>query len=186
MAKFDTAFVKKVKDHDHDAFNEFYLQTVDMFFRYIQTNYFLSKEDTEDLVADFYMKRRDIVPKYNEEQSFMAYVWTVFKNLVKDHFKKSHEIPFSSMGISDDDEDFWDSIADTTDLERILEHDFAYDTILEAMKQLDDVSKDIVYWKFIEEKSHKEIEELLWLSPDNVRQKISRALKKLKLHLWIK
>jgi DNA-directed RNA polymerase specialized sigma subunit len=51
------------------------------------------------------------------------------------------------------------------------------------MKELDDWSKDIIYWKFIEEKSNEEIEILLWISNDNVRQKLSRAIKQLKSRL---
>ena len=60
---------------------------------------------------------------------------------------------------------------------------FELDKIQQAMKELDDWSKDIIYWKFIEEKSNEEIELLLWISNDNVRQKISRAIKQLKARL---
>jgi RNA polymerase sigma factor (sigma-70 family) len=48
------------------------------------------------------------------------------------------------------------------------------------MKELDDLSKDIVYRKFIEEKSYEEIWLLLDISQENIRQKISRAIKQLK------
>jgi RNA polymerase sigma factor (sigma-70 family) len=48
------------------------------------------------------------------------------------------------------------------------------------MKELDDGNKDIIYRKFIEEKSYEEISFLLWTSQDNVRQKLSRAIKRLK------
>jgi DNA-directed RNA polymerase specialized sigma subunit len=45
---------------------------------------------------------------------------------------------------------------------------------------LDDLSKDIIYLKFIEEKNNDEIEQILWLTQENIRQKISRAIKYLK------
>jgi DNA-directed RNA polymerase specialized sigma24 family protein len=48
------------------------------------------------------------------------------------------------------------------------------------MKSLDTLSKDILYFKFIEEKSHEEISWLTGIALDAVRQRVSRALKTLK------
>jgi RNA polymerase sigma factor (sigma-70 family) len=45
---------------------------------------------------------------------------------------------------------------------------------------LDELSKEIVFLRFIEDKSYTEIEEQLEISQDAIRQRISRALKKLK------
>jgi RNA polymerase sigma factor (sigma-70 family) len=98
---FDKEFIEQLVKQDQRAFNEFYLQTVDMFFRYLNSNFFLSKEDAEDIVSDFYVKRWNTVKKYNFKQSFSAFVWTVFKNLVKDSFKKQKDISFSSFDYED-------------------------------------------------------------------------------------
>jgi DNA-directed RNA polymerase specialized sigma24 family protein len=68
-----------------------------MFFRYINSNFFLSKEEAEDIISDFYLKRRDVGEKYDFKKSFSAFVWTVFKNLLKDNFKKHKDISFSSF-----------------------------------------------------------------------------------------
>lgn len=186
MKQFDKDFIHKLKHHDHDAFNEFYLQTVDMFFRYIQCNYFLSPQDSEDIIADFYVKRWEVIKTYDEEQSFMWYVRTVLKNMIKDHFKKMHDIPFTMLSWNDEEETFQDTLPDDIDLEKLLEQSFTVDTIMHAMKKLDDASKDILYRKFIEEKTYREMEDLLGLTPENVRQRLSRALKKLKSLLWSK
>lgn len=48
------------------------------------------------------------------------------------------------------------------------------------MKQLDIESRELIYLKFIEEKENMEIAEILQISNENVRQKLSRSLKKLK------
>lgn len=69
---------------------------------------------------------------------------------------------------------------DEADITAFLESDFKFDQIQNAMKELDDLSKDIVYRKFIEEKSYKEIGLLLDISHDNLRQRMSRAIKQLK------
>jgi RNA polymerase sigma factor (sigma-70 family) len=69
---------------------------------------------------------------------------------------------------------------DETDFTQVLEHDYKFEQIQKAMQELDNSSKDIIYWKYIEEKSNAEISSILSISEDNIRQKISRAIKHLK------
>ena len=61
-----------------------------------------------------------------------------------------------------------------------METDFQFKQIEDAMKQLDLESRELIYLKFIEEKDNMEIADILQISNDNVRQKLSRSLKKLK------
>lgn len=184
MRHFDQELIKKLKQQDHSAFNTFYLETVDMFSRYIEANYFINTQDAQDLIADFYVKFREWVKKYDENQSFSWYFRTVFKNLLKDHFKKNHDIPFTDLVVEDQDMTFEETLVDEEEvIGDLLQKDFELTKIQQAMKDLDDWSRDIIYWKFIEEKSNEEIEILLWISNDNVRQRISRAIKQLKARL---
>ena len=156
MMEFDKELIKKLKHQDHNAFNTFYLQTVDTFFRYINANYFLPKQDAEDIIADFYVKWWEAVKTYDEKLSFTAYYRTIFKNIIKDHFKKSIDLPFTMLQ-KDEDDDFSENLMDEEDLTIILENDYKFEQIQKAIKKLDDISKDIIYFKFIEEKSHEEI-----------------------------
>ncbi len=169
-----------MKAQDPNAFNEFYLQTVDTFFRYISANYFVSKEDAEDIISDFYVKFWEAVKNYNPELSFSWYFWTIFRNTLKDHFKKTTDIAFTSMKNSEDDEDFGDTLIDEFDISHFLDNDFSYARIKHAMKDLDDISKEIIYFKFVEEKSNEEIALVTGMSHDTIRQRVSRAIKALK------
>ena len=178
---FEKEFIEKLVKKDQNAFNEFYLKTIDVFSRYLNTNYFLDNTEIEDILADFYVKWRDVCDKYKFEQSFSAYVWTVFKNLLKDNFKKHKDIPFTSMSSgNDEDENFEDTLQDDIDIIDFLEEEFQFKQIEQAMQELDTDNRELIYLKFIESKDNNEISEILWLSIDNVRQKIFRALKKLK------
>ena len=181
IIKFDEAFLLLLTQQDTWAYNTFYLQTVDVFFRYLKSNFFLSQEDSEDIIADFYVKFWSAVTKYDINQSFSAYVWAIFKNTVKDFFKKHKDLPFSELDSTDEEtEKFEDTLIDETEFELFLQQDFELDQIKDAMKELDNLSREIVFLKFIEDKSYSEIEEQLLLSQDAIRQRISRALKKLK------
>lgn len=178
---FEKEFIEKLIKKDQNAFNEFYLKTIDLFSRYLNTNYFLDSNEIEDILADFYVKWRDVCDKYKFEQSFSAFVRTIFKNLLKDNFKKFKDIPFTNMSSwGDDDECFEDTLQDDLDIIDFLEEEFQFKQIEDAMQELDSDSRELIYLKFIESKDNSEISEILWLSVDNVRQKIFRALKKLK------
>jgi RNA polymerase sigma factor (sigma-70 family) len=71
-------------------------------------------------------------------------------------------------------------LVDEDEFSDFLQQDFELDQIKEAMEMLDEMSKEIVFLRFIEDKSYTEIEEQLEISQDAIRQRISRALKKLK------
>ena len=166
---FERTFLLLLIQQDAWAFNTFYLKTVDIFFRYLQSSYFLSQQDCEDIIADFYVKFRNAVAKYDINQPFSAYVWTIFKNTLKDAFKKNKDLPFSLLD-SDDEEDY----------EAVLQQDFELEQIQSAMQELDALSREILFLKYIEHKSNTEIEDTLMISQDLIRQRISRALKKLR------
>lgn len=181
LIEFETAFLLLLIQQDAGAFNTFYLKTVDIFFRYLKNNYFLEQEEVEDIIADFYVKIRNAISKYDIEQSFSAYTWTIFKNTVKDYFKKTKEIWFSDLDTPNPEADsFEDSLVDESDFSDFLEQDFELDLIKKAMQELDATSREILFLKYIEDKSNAEIEDILQISQDLIRQRISRALKKLR------
>lgn len=181
VIKFEQAFLLLLIQQDAGAYNTFYLQTVDIFFRYLQSNFFLSHEDAEDIIADFYVKFRNAVTKYDINQSFSAYVRTIFKNTMKDAFKKNKELPFSLLDSDDAENDkFEDTLVDDTIIDELLEQDFELEQIKKAMQELDTLSREIIFLKYIENKSNTEIEEQLLISQEVIRQRISRAFKKLR------
>ncbi len=183
MFKFEDEFVNKIISRDRNAFDEFYNQTVDIFFRYLKSNYFISDHDCHDLISSFYFKLWNNIDSYKNMNNFNWWIWTVFKNLVKDFFKKSKEIHFADLN-TNDEQKFEDTLLSDQDVDEILNSNFKYEEIKKAIGKLDEASKEIVFLKFVEEKTNEEISATLNISQDNVRQRISRALKKLKKILW--
>lgn len=182
MFGFDDKFIKKLIQKDKNSFNEFYLKTVDIFFRYIKSNYFFKDADAQDLISSFYFKLWNVLELYNDWTNFSSRVWTIFRNMLKDYFKKSRDIPFSDMW--EENNDFGEWLESDKDIREFLEIDFEFNQIKSAMKKLDEVSSEIIFLKFIEERKNDEICKMLWISQDNVRQRLSRAIKKLKKLLW--
>ena len=181
VIKFEQAFLLLLIQQDARAYNTFYLQTVDVFFRYLQSNFFLSPEDSEDIIADFYVKFRNAVTKYDINQSFSAYVRTIFRNTLKDYFKKHKELSFSQLdGDDEEGERFEDTLIEESEVAELLQQDFELEQIKAAMQELDALSREIIFLKYIEHKSNTEIEEQLLISQEVIRQRISRAFKKLR------
>ncbi len=181
VIKFEQAFLLLLIQQDAGAYNTFYLQTVDVFFRYLQSNFFLSPEDSEDIIADFYVKFRNAVTKYDINQSFSAYVRTIFRNMLKDYFKKHKELSFSQLdGDDEEGERFEDTLIEESEVAELLQQDFELEQIKAAMQELDALSREIIFLKYIEHKSNTEIEEQLLISQEVIRQRISRAFKKLR------
>lgn len=177
---FEDAFLRLLNKQDEHSFNTLYLQTVDIFFRYLKSNFFIDDEDCKDIISDFYVKLWNALPKYNPEQNISGYMRTIFKNTVKDFFKKNKELPFTALASDEENYSFEENLMDESDIRDFLEQDFLLEHIQEAMKKLDPLSKEILTFKYIEGKSNKEIESVLDISQEAIRQRISRAFKSLK------
>ncbi len=183
---FELDFKKELINQEETAFWEFYSQTVDVFYRYLKVNYNFSESDEDDVIEDFYIKCWNAFPSLDLEQSFSGFVWMIFKNVIVDFLKKRVDLNFSDLTVStteDDNRDFEENIEDPTQYTEILNIEFENEKILNAMKELDDKSQEIVYLKFVNEKTYQEIAEMLNISIDTVRQRCSRALKILKTNL---
>ena len=180
---FILAFKELLVQQDEEAFNKFYLETVDIFFRYLKSNYFIDDDDMQDIIADFYIKCRNWFPSFDINQNFSGWVRSIFKNTLKDFWKKKWETAFSEID-PENDISFEDSLEDEEDFTEILDNEYTLEQIRSAILELDEMSKEVISLKFVEEKSYSEISNILWISQDLVRQRCSRAIKALKIKLW--
>ena len=56
---------------------------------------------------------------------------------------------------------FEDSLEDEEDFTQILDNEYTYENIQQAMYELDEISKEIISLKYIEDKSYGEISKIL-------------------------
>lgn len=181
MLKFSDDFVKKLLQKDKDCFNKFYLDTVDIFFRYLKWNYYISDEDAQDILSWFYLKIWNWIWLYKSNTNFWAWVWTVFKNYIIDFFKKEKIVSFSQLSKWESEDWFEDGLKSLDkDILELMDTQFSYDKIITAIEKLEDKYKEVIYMKFVEEKSYDEISDILSTSNDNIRKRLSRAIKMLK------
>ncbi|USN54267.1 MAG: sigma-70 family RNA polymerase sigma factor [Candidatus Peribacteria bacterium] len=91
MFKFDKKTIRRIQRQDSEAYHLFYEGTVHVFYRYLSAHYFLTRPEMDDLLSEFYLKFWQVAAKYDDHFKFESFVRTVFKNLVKDYFKKAKE-----------------------------------------------------------------------------------------------
>ena len=65
-------------------------------------------------------------------------------------------------------------------MKELLEADFAYEQIVQAMQSLNENEKEVIFLKFIEEKNTTEIAEIAWVPEATIRKRLSRAMQNLK------
>ncbi len=180
---FDIDFINRLINKDKKTHTSFYLKTVDIFFRYLNSVYVLTNSECEDIISSFYIRFWSSVSNYDKEYSFESFVWLLFRNITKDYFKKHKERYFTEF-----DNDCWtfdENLENEEDLslKDFLNQDFQQEFIQKAIEELDQESKMIVYWKFIEDKTYSEIADLLQITVVYLRKKLSRILKKLRQRL---
>lgn len=191
MLEFEKKFIEKLTQQDKTVFSKFYLDTVDYFFRYLIGNYpTLPRSDIDDILAGFYLKIWKNAGKYKEQENFKAYIWTVLKNHLKDYFKKKKDLSFSQMDWlsnnftdSDTKASIEDSLASQEDITELMESNFKKEKIQEAINRLPESEKEVFFLKFVEQKKYQEIAEMLEIQESAVRQRLSRAVKKLQRKL---
>ena len=56
MFGFDKQFLYKLIEKNEETFEEFYNTSIDIFFRYIKSNYRFQDSQVHDILSEFYVK----------------------------------------------------------------------------------------------------------------------------------
>lgn len=170
--EFSKEFVGRLLRRDEHAFSTLYQQMVDRLYRFLVGRYRIDRQTAYDVIADFFVKLRQRLDRIDVEQSLESWIWTMFRNFVIDYFK-TQKMPVRL-----------DDTLETEDTD--IEHPAQYTEKNHQLKQiymvlghLDDVSKEIVLLRYVEQLSFEEIATITNMQEDAIRQRASRAVKKL-------
>lgn len=188
MKEYSKQFLTTLQKQDAASFWEIYDTYVDIFYRYIKAHYKLEENDIQDILSDIFVKIRQALPRIEINGSLSWFLRTIAKNHIIDHLKRHKEISFwtlSSIYIDSEKSERWeDAIQDPIDILESCNISFTHEKIQLALEKLDEKYWDPIILKFIEELSYEEISQMLGISQDAVRQRISRWLKKVIDEIW--
>ncbi len=173
----DFDLIEKLQKGDMEAFDQIFNKYGDRLFGFA-FNYLKSKEETEGLVQDVFMKIWENRTKLKKEASLKSYIFTIAYHKMCKLFRKKHI-----------HERFLDEKAFALDATDSLEEQLVYKATLEQVdrliEKLPEKQKVIFVKSRKEGKSSREIAEEMNLAPGTVDNNISEALKFLRKHISI-
>ncbi|PIR03266.1 MAG: hypothetical protein COV60_01180 [Candidatus Magasanikbacteria bacterium CG11_big_fil_rev_8_21_14_0_20_43_7] len=167
---------KRAIQGDVDAFGMIYETHVTEIFRFIYYRV-KQRELAEDLTQTVFVKIFARIDRIDTTYP-KAYMFTVAKNILTDHWRKKKDEVFDSgdehhINRFSHDADIEKKLSDTQDVERILS----------LLDTLPEEQQDAIRLKFIHDLETDEIAHALQTTPANVRQLQCRGLKTLRVQL---
>ena len=135
----------------------------------------------EDLTSDTFLKVFDKFDSYNEKYALSTWVYTIAKNTLTDFFRKNK----ADVSLEDYEEIHGESEDERLeDIEKKLNTALTTEKVLEVLEELPPFHKECIVLRYLEEMEMEEIAEITGKSEANVRQALSRGMKKLKSYEW--
>jgi RNA polymerase sigma-70 factor (ECF subfamily) len=171
----DFELVEKLQNGDLEAFDDIFKKYGDRLFGFA-LSYLKSKEETEGLVQDVFLKIWENRKSLKKESSLKSYLFTIaYHNLCKVFRKKQiHEKYLAERGFAE--------IA-TINLEEQLEYKATLEQVERLINKLPEKQRVIFNKSRQEGKSTREIAEEMKLAPGTIDNNISAAIKFLRKHI---
>lgn len=165
----DFELVEKLQSGDLDAFDQIFKRFGDKLFGFA-LKYLKSKEETEELVQDVFLKIWENRKNLKKESSLKSYLFTIaYHNICRVFKKKQIYLKFLEEN---------KSIANSTfNLEDQIEYKGVLEQIDLLIERLPEKQRAIFIKSYREGKSTKEIAKEINLAPGTVDNHISAALK---------
>jgi len=165
----DTEIVSRAQKGDFKAFEELvelYQKRVFSFAIYHVKN----KADAEDVSQEVFWRIFNYIKKYDSSRKFFSWVYAIELNVIKSFFrkKKKHFLVLN--------EDILNLIVFHDD--GLLSSDDKI-TLFKALDKIDIEERNILFYKYIDDLSIKEIAEIYRISEENVKVRIFRAKEKI-------
>lgn len=138
-----------------------------------------NREKALDLSQETFMKTWIHISNNEEIQNIRAFLYKVASNLVIDEYRKRDKKEYMTNSLEDMSEDGFDPSSDTDEFESIVSK-LDGEKIFNLIKELPQMYSNIIFLKYNEELSIKEISENLDVSQNVVSVRLNRAIKKLK------
>lgn len=171
----DYELVEKLQKGDLEAFDQIFKRYGDRLFGFA-LKYLKSKEETEELVQDVFLKIWENRKNIKKENSLKSYLFTIAYHNMCRIFRKKH-IFLNYI------EEAGAIKNDTFNQEEQIEYKSAMDSVNQLIEKLPKKQRQIFIKSRQEGKSTKEIAKEMNLAPGTVDNHISAALKFLRKHI---
>ena len=133
-----------------------------------------NENDAEDLCLQAFSKAFDKIETFNNEFTFSTWLTSIAKNLHVDMIRKEKTRLHQSTDVAEVGRDVIDETLGPED--QLIRSQNLY-KLLQQVKSLKPIYRDVIQLRFFQELSHKEIAIQLGLSLSNVKVRLLRAKK---------
>jgi RNA polymerase sigma-70 factor (ECF subfamily) len=152
------------------------------FTQYIRRRTIASKEDTEDLLQDIFIKIYLNLNGFDTSLKFSSWAYRIAHNEIISWYRKKKVRP--QINFEDyEEENLINYFKEDTDIEKEFDRKIIKEHIREAIEKLDDKYKEIIVLRFLEEKEYEEISDILQIPIGTVSTLIYRGKKELQRFL---
>lgn len=147
-------------------------QVINSYYKDIYTFCYYRLNDknlAQDLTQDVFLKFLQNIDSYCHQDKIKNYLYVIARNTIKDYFRKKKDLSLKNSELSpgvDKIEELHERIA-----------------IQMALKQLTDVQRDIIIFRYYQNLKFSEIANILSMAQSTVRYQLKQAEKTLKLEL---
>lgn len=170
-ARDDGALILALKGGESAAFGELYDRYVGKIYRFVYYKTFV-KETAEDITSDVFHKAFERIASFNPEKgNFSQWIYRIARNAVIDHYRTQKK----NVPIED--------VFDIGENDRTIEEHDVLLTMTHVRTYLEKLSpkqREIITLRIWEEKSYREIAEIVEGTEDSVKMAFSRAMKDLR------
>lgn len=138
----------------------------------VVNSYCRSSEDRKDLIQEIILQLWKSFDNYNEEYKYSTWIYRISLNVAISFFRKEKSRKQISNSLTTD-------IFDFTDIEVYDENETDLGLLNQLILELNDLDKALMLL-YLEEKSYKEISEIIGITESNVSTKVGRIKSKLK------
>lgn len=176
----DEELIFRFQRDDYTAFkelvNRYKDKLVNFLFRYTG-----DRDDAEDYAQDTFLKLYKSKHLYREIAKFSTWFYTIALNTVKTNIKKKGK--YQTLSISDydpeNDKDF-DLPDESYNPDDIVNTNIEMEVIQEAINSLNEIFKEVIILRDIEDLEYDEIAKITGLPLGTVKSRINRGREKLK------
>ncbi len=152
--------------------------------RYVLRIYSLCKESVEDVLQEVFIKLYQNLNDFDDQYSFSSWIYRITHNVLISHLRKMDQ---KHVLVSIDNDDsarkLVDSLPADVDLEEEFERKDLVVNLEKALGKIPDKYREVLVLYYFEEKSYKEISDILRRSLGSVSVLMNRAKAKLKTEL---
>ena len=167
----DSLFVNRCQVGETEAFGILYDRYLDKIYRFIYYKTF-NQETAEDITSSVFHKALEKINSYNESKgSFSSWLYQIARNSVIDHYRTSK----NDLSLEDVFEQGVDERTPET-----IDAISALKTVQTYLETLDARQREIITLRIWEDKSYKEIAEIIGGSEGSVKMAFSRGIRELR------